>query len=253
MIGDVHCADCLDALGGLAEQSVDLVFADLPYGQTRNDWDRPIALDALWTHLERVTKPRAPMVFTAQQPFTAALVSSARKWFRYEMIWRKNKPRGFLNARRQPLRIHENILVFYREQPFYEPQMTHGHSPVHAFATRTSGKNYGSVAPRPGGGSTSRYPTSVLDIPVLNNDDPERVNPTQKPIALPAWFIRTYTKPGDVVLDPTAGSGSTLLAAKALDRRYVGYEIDPEMVAHVRRKLAATPSSGDSEEGGKSQ
>jgi site-specific DNA-methyltransferase (adenine-specific) len=239
VLNDIHHFDCLSGIPLLPPSSVSLVFADLPYGRTANGWDRCIPIDRLWTELRRVCKPAAAIVFTAMQPFTSLVVCSNLKWFRYAMVWRKNKPRGFLNAKKQPLRIHEDVLVFYGKQPPYVPQMTSGHAPVHAYTKNTSdGTNYGSTKRGvTGGGSTQRYPTSILEISVVNNDDPERCHPTQKPRALPEWFIRTYTLPGDLVLDPTAGSGSTLLAAKALGRRYVGFDTDGEMVAKVKSKL----------------
>lgn len=173
------------------------------------------------------------------QPFSSLLVCSNPGAFRYEIIWRKNKPRGFLNAKMQPLRTHENILVFYRKQPKYKPQMTTGHKPVNSYTKYTSdGANYGATkAGIHGGGSTIRYPTSVLDIPVVNNDDPIRIHPTQKPEELVSWFISTYTEPGDIVLDPAAGSGTTLVAAKRLGRRCLGYETDAAMVAKATKRL----------------
>lgn len=177
------------------------------------------------------------MIFTAMQPFTSLLVSSNLDMFKYEMIWKKNKPRGHLNAKKQPLRIHENILVFYAKQPKYYPQMSNGHPPVNVFYTRHAGQNYGRDRKLAGGGSTTRYPTSVLEVPVVNNDAGARLHPTQKPEALIEWFIKSYTVPGDLVLNPTAGSGSTLLAAKKLRRQFIGFETDRALVEKVRRLL----------------
>ena len=244
MIFGAHNDDCLAGCQQLDAGSVDMVFADLPYGTTQNTRDRKVSLDKLWVELKRVCKPGAVLVFTAMQPFTSELVLSNTKWFRYAMVWKKNKSRGFLNAKRQPLRSHEDILVFYGKQPRYVPQMTADHTPVHAYVKHTSdGTNYGKTKQGVrGGGSTDRYPTSVLAIPVLNNDDPLRVNATQKPEALSAWFIQTYTKPGDVVLDPTFGSGSTLVEAKLRGRQYVGFDTDVAMVSHANRWLDGTPN-----------
>ena len=231
---------CLDGLRDVATGSVAMVFADLPYGRTQNDWDKLVPVEPLWTELNRVCRRDAAMVFTAMQPFTSLLVCSNLKAFRYEMIWQKNKVRGFLNAKRQPLRTHENVLIFYREQPRYEPQMTTGHRPVNSYTKHTSdGTNYGATKRGVcGGGSTARYPTSVLAIPVVNNDDPIRIHPTQKPEELAAWFVRTYTQPGDLVLDPTAGSATTLVAAKRLGRRFLGFETDGGMVTKATTRLA---------------
>lgn len=249
MLNDIHHLDCLVGISRLAPASVSLVFADLPYGRTANNWDRCIPIDRLWHELRRVCRPTAAIVFTAMQPFTSLVVVSNLKWFRYAGVWKKNKPRGFLNAKKQPLRIHEDFVVFYDRPAPYVPQMTDGHAPVHAYTKHTSdGTNYG-VTRRgvTGGGSTRRYPTSVLEIPVVNNDDPERIHPTQKPRRLPEWFIRTYTQPGDLVLDPTAGSGSTLLAARDLGRNYVGFDTDKKMVEKVKAKLSNSLGSRESQ------
>lgn len=235
----IHNLDCLVGLAALPSQSVNLVFADLPYGRTQQSWDKLVPIEPLWQQLERVCKSTAPMVFTAVQPFTSLLVCSNLKHFRFEMIWRKNKSTGFLNAKKQPLRSHENVLVFYREQPAYEPQMTDGHEPGHAIKGKLSTtKIYGSMpVARTWGGSTKRYPTTVLDISVVNGDSPTRIHANQKPTDLPAWFIKTYTRPGDLVLDPTAGSGSTGVAARQLGRRFIGFETDSEMCIKANELL----------------
>lgn len=232
--------DCLDGMKKLPDHIVDFVFADLPYGTTQNTWDKLVPIEQMWTSFRRVCKPDAVMVFTAMQPFSSMLVCSNLHCFRYEMIWKKNKPRGFLNAKKQPLRTHESVLVFYEQQPMYQPQMSEGHKPMHAYTKhRPDGTNYGTTKRKvSGGGSTQRYPTSVLEIPVVNNDS-TRVHPTQKPEALPAWFIRTYTKPGDVVFDPTCGSGSTLLAAVDLERQFLGFERDVTIAEKAQERLTA--------------
>lgn len=244
-LDSLHHCDCLVGLSDLlSEGCVDFVFADLPYGETQNDWDKRVPTEALWPLLRRVCKPNAVMVFTAVQPFASLLVASNLDEFRYEMIWKKNKSGGFLNAKKQPLRIHENVLVFYRESPAYEFEAvkTSGHRPMNA-ATKKPSRSpcYGNYGPSSSEqGTTLRHATTVLDIPVVNNDDPERIHPTQKPVALVEWFLRAYTQPGDLVLDPTAGSGTTLVAAKNLGRRYVGFEDDSVMVARAKRRLART-------------
>lgn len=182
-------------------------------------------------------KKTSPVVLTAIQPFTSMVVMSNLPRFRYDMVWRKNKSTGFLNAKKRPLRVHESVLVFWTEEPVYMPQMTDGHEPGHAVNQRLSGTTVYGATPkrRSWGGSTMRYPVSVLDIPIVNNDSPDRVHPNQKPEALMEWFINTYTRPGDVVLDPTFGSGSALNVARRLGRKYVGFETDAAMVRRFRR------------------
>ena len=182
------------------------------------------------------------MALTAQGVFGARLIVAAEDLYRYSIVWKKNKPRGHLNAKKQPLRIHEDVHVFYRRQPRYRPQKTTGHSPVHSYTKHTGdGTNYGKTRLGiKGGGSTERYPTTILEIPVVNNDDPIHVHPTQKPEELAAWFIKTYTRRGGLVVDNACGSGAFLVAAKRLDRRFWGCDTDPESVRNTRDWLRRT-------------
>jgi DNA modification methylase len=239
-VGCVHHGDCLERLREVEPGSVDMVFADLPYGVTANKWDRTIDLSRLWPLLRRAAKPTAAMVFTAVQPYASELVVSNREEFRFDIVWKKNVATGFLNARRRPLRAHECVLVFWRKHPVYYPQKTTGHARVrvtpskHVEAPKSAnygGREPGSLLKTKVYESTERYPTTVLAIDGVEQHDKNRKNPTQKPEGLVAWFVRTYTDPGDLVLDPTAGSGSTLCAAMALGRFAVGFELDPEQVA----------------------
>lgn len=231
--------DCIQGMSLLPASSIDLVFADLPYGRTMQGWDEPVPMGPFWEEVERVCKEAAPVVFTAVEPFASLLVCSKPKWFRYDMIWRKNKSTGFLNAKKRPLRAHENILVFWRKQPRYVPLMTDGHEPGYAVKERLSRTKLYGETPRPWSwrGSTMRYPTSVLEIPIVNGDSPERFHSNQKPEALPGWFIEAYTRAGDVVLDPTFGSGSTLLAARDRRRHFVGFEISKKMTNVAKKRL----------------
>lgn len=229
--------DCLQILPKLPTASVDLVLSDLPYGQTRNVWDRIIPIEPMWREVRRVAKPAAAVVFMAAQPFASRLVCGNTDDFRYDLIWRKNKPTGFLNAKRQPLRAHEHLLVFYRLPPFYNPQKTQGHEPGHKTQRAKKSTNYGAYESTFYGGNTDRYPTSVLSIPVINNDDPTKEHPTQKPQLLMEWVIASYTKPGQIVLDIAAGSGTTGLAARALNRSALLIELNPAYVELSRRRL----------------
>lgn len=243
MTTQIFTGDCLIEMQRIAASSVDMVLADLPYGQTQNAWDNVIDMPAMWSQLRRVTKPNAAIVLMAAQPFASRLIASNERDFRYDLIWRKNKPTGFLNANRQPLRIHEHILVFYRAQPFYSAQKTQGHEPVHAAVQTSHGKNYGAKTQRiVSGGSTERFPTSVFDVPIINNDDPEKVHPTQKPVPLMELLIRSYSQPGDTVLDCTMGVGSTGVAATLQGRSFIGIDMNPEYVAVAQSRInAAVP------------
>jgi DNA modification methylase len=238
----IRFGDCLDVMADLAAGSVDLALSDVPYGQTQNAWDKPIPFEPMWEQLRRVTKPDGAMIFMAAQPFASKLICSNLADFRYDLIWGKNKPTGFLNAKKQPLRSHEHVLVFYRKPPVYEPQMTTGHKPGN-YARRTKhSTNYGAQTPTEYGGSTERYPTSIIPIPIINNDDPEKRHPTQKPVNLMAYLIRSYSRPGDLVLDIAAGSGTTAVAAAREGRRSICIESHPEYFEIMQSRVALSLS-----------
>jgi len=231
-----HALKCFDGLARVRKGSVALVFLDLPYGKTQNEWDKVVPMGPLWSELNRVGRPDCVFVFTAIQPFASLVVCSNLAMFRYDMVWRKNKASGHLNAKKRPMRNHEDVIVFWDKAPVYRPQMTDGHKPMN-FADRVNySTNYGGQRrTQSNKGTTLRYPTTVIDIDVVNNDDPERCHPTQKPEGLPSWFILTYTDRGDTVLDPTAGSGSTLRAARSLDRVGIGFDTDESLVARFNK------------------
>ena len=228
--------DCLEILPTLADNSVDMVLVDLPYGTTACKWDSVIPLDKLWEQYNRICKEDGAMVLTAAQPFTTFLAASNLDNFRYEWIWEKNKATGHLNAKKMPMKCHEHVLIFYRKLPVYNPQMTDGHKPMNAVSPKNNvpapkvKRNYNHIENHLGnpGGSTIRYPRDVLHFPVTNNDDPKKFHPTQKPIPMIEYFIKTYTNPGEVVLDNCMGSGSTCIAAENLGRKFVGIEMTEE-------------------------
>jgi len=232
MTVEIIIGNCLEVLPRLKAGSVDLILVDLPYGSTRNQWDAVIPLAPMWEQVWRVCKGAA--VFTAMQPFSSALVMSQPTYFRHEWVWEKNKATGHLNAKRAPMRAHEVALVFSRKAPFYRPQMTDGHAPMNAYVQTSNGSNYGSTNRPSGGGATQRYPRSVQRFSVVNNDSPEKVHPTQKPVEWMEYLIRTYSRPGDVVLDFAMGSGSTGVAAVATGRSFIGIEMN-ESYAEVAR------------------
>jgi site-specific DNA-methyltransferase (adenine-specific) len=159
--------------------------------------------------------------------------------FKYDLIWSKNKSTGFLNAKKMPLRKHESILIFYKNPPIYNPQKTSGHFPVHAYTKNTDdGTNYGkSKVGIKGGGATDRYPTSIINVPVVNNDSEDKFHPTQKPIELFEWLIKTYTNEGMIVLDNCVGSGTTCLASKRTNRIFIGIEKNPEYCEIAKKRL----------------
>lgn len=235
----LYCGDCLQIMPYIDTGAVDMVLADVPYGQTQNEWDKPIEFEPMWRELRRVAKEDAAIVLMAAQPFAAKLICSNIAEFRYDLIWSKNKPTGFLNAKKRPLRSHEHILVFYGSPPFYEAQKTQGHEPLHRAIQTSHGKNYGAKTQRiESGGNTDRYPLSVLHVPIVNNDSPDKVHPTQKPVDLMAWLIRSYTQPGETVLDFTAGSGTTAVAAMREERDYICIESNADFFNIMTKRIA---------------
>jgi len=217
--------DCLERMKEIPSDSADAAISDLPYGTTRCKWDSIILLDEMWDQLKRIVKPNGAIVLTAQTPFDKVLGASNLSMLKYEWIWEKPSATGHLNAKKMPMKAHENALVFYKKLPTYNPQKTTGHREVNNFYTRKSGECYGNAnSLSSGGGSTERFPRSVLKFANVTNKD--RLHPTQKPVELMEYFISTYTIPGDIVVDPTMGVGTTGVAAKNLNRKFIGIELD---------------------------
>jgi len=226
--------DCFDVLPSIEDGSIDMVLCDLPYGTTACKWDTPLPLDKLWTEYERVIKDNGAIVLTASQPFTSALVMSNPKLFRYDMSWNKRAVTGFLNANRMPLRAHEDILLFYKKLPVYNPQKTPGKPYIKNL--RGQAEHYGKFDPHtPTNLSGDRYPTSVLTI--HNGNRSEKIHPTQKPVALFEYLIKTYTNLGDLVLDNCAGSGTTGVACENTGRNSILMEKEPEYCQIIRERL----------------
>lgn len=215
-IDTVTCADLFDLCATLPDASVDMILCDLPYGTTACAWDTIIPFDPMWAAFKRIVKPRAAIVLTASQPFTSALVMSNPRMFRYEWIWDKSNGGGFLNANRQPLKRHENIIVFYDRLGIYNPQMTKGKPYRCRSAAAGETTQDQSVAGWITINAGNRYPTTILDY---SNDT--SLHPTQKPVALFEYLIRTYTQLGDLVFDPCVGSGTTAVAARNTGRHYI--------------------------------
>ena len=243
----IHMGDCLDVLYAMAVEVGDrrpvvMVFADLPYGVTANKWDTPIDLKRLWGLLLAVAKPNAAFIFTATQPFATTLINSQPKLFRYDLVWDKTRTTGFLDANRKPLRRHENILVMYRSPPVYTPQKTRGQAWVKTRARRGD-MNYGKV--RSNGhlqvSDGQRFPTSILTLPSGNA---RSLHPTQKPVALLEWLIKTYSNPGDVILDPTMGSGTTGVACANTGRDFIGIEKEPNYFKTAADRIADAMKKG---------
>lgn len=235
--------DCLLEFLKLKENSVDLIIADLPYSKTRNKWDKVIPFNKMWNEINRIAKDNAAIIFFAQGSFYIDLVNSNRKYFRYDIIWNKVLSSGHLNAGRMPLRTHEQIAVFYRKLPTYNPQFTEG-SPLHsvgkkANVTIRNGKennNYGTfIHTDKRKGSTEKYPTSIISFqkphPSLG------LHPTAKPVELLEWIIKTYSNENDTVLDFCMGSGSTGVACVNTGRNFIGIEIEKDYFLKAKNRI----------------
>lgn len=228
--------DCLELMAELPEASIDMILCDLPYGTTQNKWDSVIPLEPLWRHYWRIAKPNAAIVLTAQTPFDKVLGVSCLANLKYEWIWEKTEATGHLNSKKCPMKAHENILVFYKSIPTYNPQKTTGHvrkTAVQVNAKRSS--NYGAHDDKPPYDSTERYPRSVQKF--STDKQKSKLHPTQKPVALMEYLIQTYTNPGDVVLDNCMGSGSTGVAALQAERRFIGIEKDAVYFGMAKRRI----------------
>jgi site-specific DNA-methyltransferase (adenine-specific) len=198
-----------------------MILCDLPFGTTQSKWDNIIPFEKLWLQYKRIIKASGAIVLVSAQPFTSALVMSNLRWFRCEWVREKIKPTGHLNVKSRPLTSHENILVFSATRCVYNPQKTYGHPPLHGFkrdkdyATGVYGETKGRYT---SGGTTERFPRSVVMFPL---DDNQRLHPSQKPVALFEYFIKTYSNEGDLVLDNCAGSGTTGIACQNTNRNFI--------------------------------
>lgn len=231
---DLYQGDCLDEMSKIPDHTVDMIFTDLPYGTTKNAWDVPIPLDQLWAQYRRVLKLGGAVLLFAQMPFGADLINSNRRWYRYEWIWHKTMPVGFLNANRMPLRTHENILVFYEHLPPYHPQKTPG-KPYTAKRSALATHNYGHFDRALTVNDGDRYPRDVVTF--SNGGNAGKIHPTEKPVGLLEYMIRTYTDEGDTVLDSCMGSGSCGVACQHLGRSFIGIEKDPGYFEAARKRI----------------
>ncbi len=227
-MNELYNDDCLNIMPNIKDKSIDLILADLPFNQTKNKWDILIPFDDLWLNYNRIIKDNGAILLFAQGLFSAQLIMSNPKMYRYDLIYKKgDRTSGFLNANRQPLRNHEQILVFYKKQPTYNPIFTEG-IPLHGKGTKykyknNTNNNYGdfnSNLDDKRKGSTLKYPKSVL---IFEKPHPAK-HPTEKSIPLCEYLIKTYSNENEIVLDNTMGIGTTCIAAKNTNRYYIGIE-----------------------------
>lgn len=236
----IRQGDCLKLMNELPDNSIDMVLCDLPYGVTRNVWDKKLPFDKLWQQYKRVAKPSAAILLFGQGKFFAELVGSNTKWFRYDIVWDKVCPTGFLNANRMPLRRHEQIAVFYNHLPRYRSQFTIGR-PLHGRGTKYLAKsginrNYGRYEQMQDTrkGDAHKYPTSIIQV---CRHPSMAIHPTEKPVELLELLIKTYTDEGDIVLDNCIGCGSTALACVKTKRHFIGYELEKEYCDIAKQRL----------------
>lgn len=231
--------DCLELLPTIQDNSIDLILADLPYQMTANEWDSIIPIDKLFEQYQRIIKDHGAVLLFGMGKFGASLIMNAPKKmpYRYEWIWQKTRPAGFLLSHHMPLRAHENIYVFYKHLPTYNPQMRTGFKPyVDNRQKKVTGSNYcttsGNVRPIKSNGE--RFPVDVISFSNANN---HTVHPTQKPVDLLQYLIKTYTDEGMTVLDNCMGCGSTGVAAKQLNRNFIGMELNKEYFEIAKRRI----------------
>lgn len=238
----IYNQNCFDVMPTLKEASVDLILCDLPYGTTQNKWDSTLPLDKLWTEYKRLLKPNGAVVLTASQPFTSMLVLSNLDMFKVEMIWEKTICSGQLNVKRQPLRAHESILIFYSKQPTYNEQLTEGKPYKIKRKVKFEAQGYGEQKNSEKNNTGFRHAKTVIKIP---NPRVKGGHPTQKPVELMEYIIKTYSNQGDTVLDNCMGSGSTGIACLNLNRNFVGIELENKYYEMAKSKMKGRIESGE--------
>ena len=236
-INKIYKEDCLVGMQKIDDKSIDCIICDLPYGCTRNPYDVVIPFEPLWEQYNRIIKDNGAIILFAQGMFTAKLMLSNEKMWRYNLIWKKgDRTSGFLNAKKMPLRNHEDICVFYKKLPTYNPQFTQG-QPLHSIGPgvhKITNNNYGNFnEDNSRAGCTEKYPKSVL-----NFDRPHPpIHPTQKPVELVKWLIKTYTNEDELVLDNCIGSGTTAVAALETKRNFIGFETQQEFIDMANSRI----------------
>lgn len=229
----LHVIDYLELMRSLPDSSVDMVLTDIPYGVTDCSWDTPIDLAQYWQAVKRIIKPRGAVVMTATQPLTTDLIVSNRQDFKYSWVWIKNTQGGFFMANKRPIQIHEDVLVFCHDTPRYNPQMKKG--VLRNKGGYSKSENYGIKPTKTK--TDDYYPKSIL---LFSNAVQDKLHPTQKPVELFAYLIRTYTNAGDLILDPFCGSGTTAVAAKHEQRHYICGDISAEYIDIARKRVNPT-------------
>jgi len=238
---DLYKGDCLEIMKKIESGSVDAIITDPPYGTTACKWDSVIDFDLMWEQLNRIIKPNGAIVLFGSEPFSSALRMSNIKNYKYDWIWEKPKGTGFLNAKIQPLRYSELVSVFYKKQCTYNPQKTTGHKPSNKSSAKSIKETdvYGKFNKQEKGGQTDRHPKNIIKFNNVNSSK-GIIHPTQKPVALMEYLIKTYTNENETVLDFTMGYGSTGVAAKNLNRNFIGIEQDEKYFKIAENRIQST-------------
>ena len=240
---DLRQGDCLELMKDIPNGSIDMILCDLPYGTTACKWDTIIPFEPLWAQYKRIIKDNGAIVLFGSQPFTSSLVMSNPKWFRYEWIWNKKRPTGFALVKKQPMKEHENILLFYKNQPIYNRQFTEKDiKNQRPNRVKNSIKNEYSISDNWGikpkfsveFDDTKKNPTTILEY---SNSNHGKLHPTQKPVALLEYLIKTYTNESELVLDNCMGSGSTGVACQNLNRNFIGIELDAGYFEIAKKRI----------------
>lgn len=229
------CGDCLELMKTIPSGSVDMILTDPPYGHTNAHWDKVIPIAQMWKDYNRIIKPNGAIVLFSQLPFAVDLINGNRKYFRYEIIWQKTSALGFLNANKMPLRAHENILIFYKKLPTYNSQKT-VREPYIRTRKGTSELFHDLIRAETVNANGERYPTDIVKFCNANHRDQK--HSTQKPTGLLEWLIKTYTNPGEVVLDSCMGSGSTGVACINTGREFIGIELNKNFFSVAQERIA---------------
>lgn len=236
--GETIQGDCLEVMKDIPDGSVDMILCDPPYGTTQNKWDSVIPLEELWKQYRRIIKKDGAIALSSQGIFTAKLILSNEAWFKYKFVWVKSKSTNFLNARKQPLRQHEDICIFYGKQPDYQPVMWQGEPYNKGRRKAQYTGSYGDFDPVVVKSEGQRFPTDTLYCKTAESEAGCRVwHPTQKPVALGRYLIRMFTRPGQTVLDNAFGSGSFLVAAAMENRRFIGIEQNEEVRLFKKKRI----------------
>lgn len=236
LINKLFEGDCLEYMKLIPDKSVDMILCDLPYGTTQNKWDSCIPFEKLWEQYLRIIKTDGAIVLTSHGIFTAKLILSQEKYYKYKWVWEKSKPTNFLNAKKQPLRKHEDVCVFYQKQPTYNPQMKEGKPYNKGVRKCQLTGSYGEYEPSLVISEGLRYPTDIIYVKTAESEG-KVVHPTQKPVELGRYFIKTYSNPGDIILDNAFGSGSFLVSALLEGRNFIGIEKNENALLFKKEKI----------------